>query len=178
MEGLKIYYLENQKDDFTLLKDELNEKGLIVYPKSLKTWSDELFLINKYLKANEEEKNNLRPDIITIFKKYDIDLFVLDYYLIETEYTSITIYNDILKKDPKLSTAPIIFLTIEDKDELFPINSNTGFVLKKSNLSEKNVNETFTLLIKEIEKFPILLEKRIDKKNINSQRVNWLRKNF
>jgi len=178
MEGLRIYYLENLKDDFTILKDEMNEKGIIVYPKNLSQWTLELSSIFKYLKANEEERKQLVAEISSIFKNCNADLFIFDYYLIEHEYKSTTIYNDILKTDEKLADIPVIFLTIEDNDELLPIDRNTGFVMKEPYLSEINVKGTVEMLIKEMEKFPILLNLKPNRKNANVTRINWLKANF
>jgi len=59
-----------------------------------------------------------------------------------------------------------------------PIENNTGFVLKKSLLSSGNVKDTVSQLIKEMERFPILLDKMTTAEEIQLSKVNWIRKNF
>lgn len=178
MENIRVFYLENQKGDFTLIKEKLEERNMIVYPRNLAQWSDTLLTILTYLKANEEGRKALTPGVIEVFRSCNPDLFIFDYYLIGTEYNSTVIFNEILKMDSKLSNIPVIFLTIEDKEELFPVDQNTGFVLKEDDINNENVSITIELLIKEMEKFSELLKIDNGHKSEKQDTIKWLRKNF
>jgi len=159
MKGLKVYYLEDVKDDFFLLKEELNINGVSVYPKNESQWCIEIDLIKNYLLSNQTEKESQKSIIKNIFKSKDLDLFIFDFYLIGQSSHSGTIYTEIIQGDVDFANIPVIFLSIVNETAKFELNTNTSYVLKQDYMNEENISSIYNKLNEEIKKFPTILKK-------------------
>lgn len=119
-----IYYLEDSEVDFSNFSRLLTNSKLSVFPKS-DFWSMETNAVKLYLQ-NSNDAN--RAILVEIFKKYNVDLFLVDISLFHSNAGGNTIYEDIISTD--FSDKPVLFFTYPDTKEKVITSQNVRIEFK------------------------------------------------
>jgi len=130
-----IYYIEDSELDFANFSNLLNSKIISVYPTK-ELWMSEIEVVKLYLQnSNEENKKRL----VSIFKQYNIDLFLIDISLFHSDSGGITIYENLIHNNPDFKDKYVLFFTFPDSEELI-ITSDRVLIEFKANRRDGRID--------------------------------------
>lgn len=172
--GFRIYYLEDEKNEFDLLRSGLELNNHFFPVES--NWKSEMQIVHKFLvKGNDSDDKG--KELVNIFKQYQPDVFILDYYLVGNEGVSTTIYKELLQTDPLLRNIPVIFLTVHMNKGDIALGTNSSYVVKNNPSTTENLPDLLKRLETEFWKYEAM--RSISQTGLPVPKFSeWIRNNF
>jgi len=121
-----IYYIEDAEVDYVNFYNELNNNRIKIHP-NFDAWPAEKEIIKLFLQNGNDNNKN---EVLKIFKKYNIDLFIIDVSLFHANSGGTVIYENLIKDNFDFGNKYVLFLTYPDTEEKVPTSERVRIEFK------------------------------------------------
>jgi CheY-like chemotaxis protein len=155
----RVLFIEDNPKDLKDISRKLQElnNNYVMYPDKLSDTG-----VKRYLSSQTDGN---KENVVKYINKTNIDIFLIDIEIGEYEKGGLTIYNNIIKDDKKLSTKPVLFVTGREEPKNLPEKDHVRCVQKISNnIEELDSTETANRIENAISSILLTIEhNQIDK---------------
>ena len=140
----KIYLIEDQENEFNLVKARLFEYEII--PNN---YEDGFIDVQDYLKYPTKVN---RKRVVDFILGNSIDIIILDIELVDDKYGGIHLYDQIISQEQALQHVIVIYLTKTTLQSDLTLTKTNAYVEKKINSRGFDVDSTVAIIKNEIHK--------------------------